>query len=252
MRNILPTNIVVSTSVPVHGLTQLGFSSHPSGSSVPEAITVSLSFFRSDKPVYSTASIRQVGPCQPTSAMAGPIFSYFGSPNLAFPGRPYDFYGRLYAGVGCPYGGFPNFWDLDPLGPPAPFELFRAQGGNRCPTSLAFSAPAHQVLIPTDNTTGVFYINKQGGNPFPSLVASSSGSLYVALSSEHSSQSQAHPRLFERDSRPPIQIQSARVESPFRNRESNFLDFGELRQWTCLPQSTTPAFLSSCLRFRSH
>ena len=49
---------------------------------------------------------------------------------------------------------------------------------------------------------------------------SSSGSLYVATSSEHSSQSQAHNELFERDSGSLIQAQSAnndRVESPFRN-----------------------------------
>ena len=87
----------------------------------------------------------------------------------------------------------------------------------------------HQVLIATDNTTLVSYINKQGGNPFPSLVASSSGSLFVATSSEHSSQSQAHPRMFERDIGPPIETQSAnndRVEPPIQNRESNFRDLG--------------------------
>ena len=38
---------------------------------------------------------------------------------------------------------------------------------------------------------------------------SSSGSLYVATSSEHSSQSQAHNELFERDSGSLIQAQSA-------------------------------------------
>ena len=65
-----------------------------------------------------------------------------------------------------------------------------------------------QVLITMDN------------NPFSLLVASSSGSSYVATSSEHSSQSQAHPRLFECDSRPLISTQSAdndRVESPIRD-----------------------------------
>ena len=78
---------------------------HSIGSSVPEAITRSLSFFRSDKPVYSTTLIRPVGSCQPTSAMAGPIFSYIRNPNLAFLGGLYNFYGPLYAGVGCPYMG---------------------------------------------------------------------------------------------------------------------------------------------------
>ena len=42
---------------------------------------------------------------------------------------------------------------------------------------------------------------------------------------DKSSQSQAHTRLFERDSGPPIQTQSAikdRVESQFQNPKSNF------------------------------
>ena len=54
MRDILSISTLISTSVPVHGLTQLGFRSHPSGSSVPEAITAPLSIFRSDKSVYRT------------------------------------------------------------------------------------------------------------------------------------------------------------------------------------------------------
>ena len=101
----------------------------------------------------------------------------------------------------------------------------------------------HQVLIATDNTTVVSYINKQGGTH--SLVMSSSGSLYVAAGSGHSSQSQAHPRLFERDNGPPIQTQSAdsdRVESKFRDCQSDFLILGN---------STIPAYFSSCLRFWS-
>ena len=47
----------------------------------------------------------------------------------------------------------------------------------------------------------------------------------MAPSSGHSFQTQTHTRLFERDSGPPIQTQSAdidRVESPFRSRETNF------------------------------
>ena len=72
----------------------------------------------------------------------------------------------------------------------------------------------HQVLIATDNTTVVSYIkNKKGPiDPFPNLVASSSGSLYVASSSGHSSQSQAHTTLFKLDSGPPIQTQLADID----------------------------------------
>ena len=80
-----------------------------------------------------------------------------------------------------------------------------------------------QVLIATDNTIE-FLISTNKEDPFPLLVASSSGSLYVTTSSGHSSQSQAHPRLFERDSRSLISSQPAnsdRVESPFRDRDPN-------------------------------
>ena len=64
----------------------------------------------------------------------------------------------------------------------------------------------------------------------PHLVTSGSGAFYLVTSSEHSCLSKTHPRLSERDSRPPISSQSAdidRVESPSRNRESNFWSLGD-------------------------
>ena len=39
MQNILPTNSVICTSVPIRGVTQLGVRSYPTGSSAPQAIT---------------------------------------------------------------------------------------------------------------------------------------------------------------------------------------------------------------------
>ena len=51
----------------------------------------------------------------------------------------------------------------------------------------------------------------------------------MVTSSEHSCPSKTHPRLSERDSRPPISSQpddTDRVESPSRNRESNFWSLG--------------------------
>ena len=74
--NILPSNSVVYTSVSVHGVTKLGFRSHPTGSSTPEDITMTFSFSRSDQPVYTTASLRPSSPCLATQAMAGPVLSY--------------------------------------------------------------------------------------------------------------------------------------------------------------------------------
>ena len=95
--------------VPIHGFTQLSPRSHPFGSSVPVTITASLSLLGSDRQVYTTASIKPAGPCHPTSAMAGPIFSYLRNSHLTFPGGFYDFHQRFHAGVVCPYWGFPKF-----------------------------------------------------------------------------------------------------------------------------------------------
>ena len=74
--SILPPCTILYSSVPSHGVTQLGLRSHPSGSPVPETPSTSFSFVRSDGPVYATASIRPSGPCQPSTALAGPTFSY--------------------------------------------------------------------------------------------------------------------------------------------------------------------------------
>ena len=68
MPNILPDSFVMQRGVPVHGITQLGLWSHPTGSTTHEALTKILSFIRSDKPVYSTVSIRPFSPCHPTQA----------------------------------------------------------------------------------------------------------------------------------------------------------------------------------------
>ena len=95
----LSTNLFLS--VPAYGVTQLGLRSYPSGSFVPETSSTSFSLIRSDRPVYATALIRPTGPCQPSTALAGPMFSYLRNPYLHVSGRLYDFYGRLHAGVGA-------------------------------------------------------------------------------------------------------------------------------------------------------
>ena len=58
----------------------MGLRSYPSGSFEPETSSTSFSLMRSDRPVYATASIRPSGPCQPSTAMAGPTFSYLRNP----------------------------------------------------------------------------------------------------------------------------------------------------------------------------
>ena len=45
---------------------------------------MTFSFFRSDKLVYTNAWPRPISPCQPTQALAGPVFSYLGNPHHEF------------------------------------------------------------------------------------------------------------------------------------------------------------------------
>ena len=52
--NILPENLVVHGGIPIHGITQLGSRSHPTGSSTLEAPTTTLLLFRSDPVVLGT------------------------------------------------------------------------------------------------------------------------------------------------------------------------------------------------------
>ena len=125
---ILPSSPVLSSG-PTHGLTQLGLRSYPSGSFVPETVTTLFLFIGPDRPVYTTALVRPLGPCQPTSAVAGSVFSYLWNPYPSVSGGIYDIHGCLHSGVGRPHGEFPNFGYLGPSGPPAPHQLLGTQGG---------------------------------------------------------------------------------------------------------------------------
>ena len=151
VRSTLPLSSVLPSSVPIHLLTQLGLRSYPSGSFIPETVTTLFSFLRSDRPVYATASVRPVGPCQPTAAMAGPVFSYLRNPYPSVSGGVYDFYGRLHSGVWRLHGGFPNFRYLDPSGPQAPHQLLGTQGGRWLPyiTGLQCSRATRSRLLRT-------------------------------------------------------------------------------------------------------
>ena len=122
MPNILPENFVIHRSVPIHGITQLGFRSHPTGSPVFEAPTTTFSLIRPDEPVYTTVSVRPFSPCNLTQAMAGTIFSHVRNPYPVFPGGVHDFHGRLYP------GGFPDCGCLDIFRRRAPHQCVGAQG----------------------------------------------------------------------------------------------------------------------------
>ena len=71
-----------------------------SGLILYEAPTTTFLFVRSDKPVYTTMSIRPFSPCHPT-AMAGPIVSHIRNPYRTIKGRIHVFHSRLYSGLRC-------------------------------------------------------------------------------------------------------------------------------------------------------
>ena len=203
--SILPPSTDLFSSVPAYGVTQLGLRPYPSGLFVPGTPSTSFSLIRSDKPVYTTESIRPTGPCQPSTALAGPTFSYIRNPYPHISGGLHVFYGGLHAGVGRSHGGFPDFGYLDPYRPQAPYQLSGAQGGSLCPTALGPSAPG---------PPGV-------DRPLP-----------LVRGLEHNSPGKAYSRLSERDSRPPISSESAnidRVVPASRDHETYLQDLGDTR-----------------------
>ena len=94
-----------------HSFTQLGLRSHPTGSSTLEAPTMTLSFFRSDKPAFSTVVFGPPSPCHPTQAMAGPVA----------------------------YMGISDCRCMDPCRMWAPHQCSGAQDSNICPPSLGWN-----------------------------------------------------------------------------------------------------------------
>ena len=153
--SILPQGTKLFSSVPPYGFAQLGLRSYPSGSFVPETHSTSFSFVRSDKPVYATAPIRPCGPCQPTAAMAGPTFSYLRNPTI--------FTDASNLGWGAHMGDskISGTWTLIDRKLHINCLVLKA-----VTCALQHWAPllqGHQVMVATDNSTVVSYINKQGG-----------------------------------------------------------------------------------------
>ena len=219
--SILPQSTNLFSSVPAYGVTQLGLRSYPTGSFVPETPSTSFSFIRSDRPVYATASIRPSGPCQPTSAMAGPTFSYLRNPDPHVSSGPYDFYGHLHAGVGSSHRGFQDFRYLDTYRPQAPYQLSGAQSGHLCPTALGSSASGPPGYDRHGQFDSSFIYQQARRDSFPHLATFDSRSFPLVRGSEYNSPGKAYSRLSERDSSPPISSESAnidRVVPPPRDR----------------------------------
>ena len=154
---VLPSSLVLSSSGPTHGLTQLGLRSYPSGSFVPETTTRLLSFIRPDRSVYTTALVRPLGPCQHTPAMAGPTFSYLRNP-----------YPHMGWGAHMGDSQISGTWTRTDRRLHINCLELKA-----VVSALQHWAPllqVHQVMIATDNSTVVSYINKQGVSRSPTLL----------------------------------------------------------------------------------
>ena len=168
---------------------------------------------------HATAQIRPWGPCQPTAALAGPTFSYLRNPD-----------------------------------PQAPHQLNGAQGGYLRPTALGSSAagpPGHDRHGQFDSG----FIYQQAGRDSLHFPATSDCRAFPLVRvTRHNSPGETHSRLHERDSRPPISSESVntdRVVSAPRDRETPSSGFGGHQKSTCLRHCRTPTFLGSCLQFRS-
>ena len=234
MPSILPPSTNLFSSVPAYEVTQLGLRSYPSGSFVPETPSTSFSLIRSDKAVYATVSIRPTGPCQPSTALAGPTFSYLRNPYPHVSGGLHDFYGCLHAGVGHSHGGFPDFGYLDPYRPQAPYQLSVAQGGSLCPTALGPSAPVPPGYDRYGQFDSSFLYQQATRDPFPHLVTFDIRASPLVRGSEHNSPSKTYmySKLSEHDSRPPISSESAnidRVVPPPRDHGTYLQALGDTR-----------------------
>ena len=128
--------------------------------------------------------------------------------------------------MGRSHGGFPDFRYLDPYRPQAPHQLFEAQGGISCPTALGSNAPGPPGYDRYGQFDSSFVYQQTRRDTFPHLVAvDSQASPPLVRGSEH-------PRLSERDSRPPISSEPAntdRVVPTPRDREAYLQGLGDTR-----------------------
>ena len=161
---------VLSSSGPTHGLTQLGLRSYPSRSFVPETITMLFSFIKPDRPVYTSVSVRPLGPCQLTSAMAGPVFSYLWNPIRPFQAEFTIFTDASTQGWGAHMGDSQISGTWAPLDRQLHINCLELKVVEAALHHWAPVLQLHQVMIATDNSTVVSYINKQGGTRSHTLL----------------------------------------------------------------------------------
>ena len=160
--SILPLSTNLFSSVPAYGVTQLGLRSYPSGSFVPETPSTSFSLIRPDKPVYATVSIRPSGPCQPSTALACPTFSYLRNPSPHVPGV----YGRAHMGDSQISGTWTH------TDRKLHINCLELKAVSHALQHWAQMLQGHQVMIAMDNSTVVINVYQQTRtDTFPHLGA---------------------------------------------------------------------------------
>ena len=167
---------MVYSSVPVHGVTQLGFRSHPTGSFTPEAITRH----------FHSLGLTNRFTCTP--------------PRRSDPLVLHNFYGRLYPGLWC-HMGDSQILELGPVKTTSSTSTVWSSGSNFGPLSLGFSftePPSydryrqHYSSVLYQQTGRDWSYQQPGRDPIPHPVTSSSGSVPTATNSEHSHLGQIH------------------------------------------------------------
>ena len=166
------------------GVTHLGFRSYLTGLSISEAITMTFSFFRSDKPVYTTTSFRPISPCQPTQAIARPVLSYLWNPQSDLSRQSSQFLRTPLHRVGAPRCWITVFSTLSE-------RKFHINTSELKVVILALHhwvsvLRGHQLMIATDKHYSCSLYQQTGWDPFPYPVTSSSGSVPMATNSRHS------------------------------------------------------------------
>ena len=214
--NILPEKLVIQGGIPTHGITQLGLRSHPTESSTLEPDTTTLSFFRSDKPVFSTTAFRPPSPCHPRQWQD---LSFLTS---GIPIRPFQAEFTIFTDASnqgwVAHMGDSKIADVWTYAERGHINVLDLKAVFFALHHWAAILQGHLVLIATDNTTVVAYINKQGGTHSHRLLRLVEDLfLWLQIDSGHNSESQTHYGLPQWDSIPPVSAEPAhhdRAESP--------------------------------------
>ena len=166
--SIFPISSVISTSIPAHGITQLGLRSHP------EKTTMTLSCFGSDKLINTITPIRP-----PSYSGSGRTYPFSLLESLSDLFRWIFWYLRTPQSRGeAPIWGIPRFW-APGLVKQAPYQLLGTQASNVSSTALGSSTPFPKGYDCYGQNYGIVLYQQAGRVPFPLPVMSNSGAIYL-------------------------------------------------------------------------